>query len=532
LASTDPERHSADLVGVVGGGTMGAGIAQVAALAGHPVRVHDLSADAAAEAVRTAVDGIRRLAKRELVEPGRADAAIARLTAAPALEDLAGSVAVVEAVVEDLAVKRALFEQLERIVGEDTLLATNTSSLSVTALARGMRHPERFVGLHFFNPAARMKLVEVARGAQSGPAFVELATNLVRCWGKTPVRCESTPGFIVNRVARPFYGEAQRLVEDAVADPATIDALMHEGGGFPLGPFELSDLIGQDVNLAVARSVWEQTFHDPRYAPTIWQQRLVDAGWLGRKTGRGVYRYDESRGHGNGPLVLDPGTGTEPAPWTAPRHQAPPYVVDAGGFSVLAGLLPRMAAAGVRVLENAPSDQPGAADDGRAAHRGLRLPSGGRFVETSGVTASGIGGDVVVVDWVLDPDAPGRVAVAVSPDALPATVSQALGLLQAAGLRVSVVEDGPGLVLARTVAMLVNEAADVVYRGEASAADVDTALRLGAGYPLGPLAWGDTIGVGLVLRVLRALHDAVPTGRYRAGRGLTVAAERGLALHG
>ena len=134
-----------------------------------------------------------------------------------------------------------------------------------------------------------MKLVEVVRGAQSGPAYVELATNLVRCWGKTPVLCDSSPGFIVNRVARPFYGEAQRMVEERVSDPATIDALLREAGGFPLGPFELTDLIGQDVNLAVGRSVWEQTFHDPRYAPTVWQQRLVDAGRFGRKTGRGVY---------------------------------------------------------------------------------------------------------------------------------------------------------------------------------------------------------------------------------------------------
>lgn len=367
MASTGPDRHGSDLVGVVGGGTMGAGIAQVAALAGHPVRIHDVSPDAAARAVRAAADGIRRLAKRELVEPERADAAIGRLAVAPALDDLSACVAVVEAVVEDLATKRELFVAVESVVDDDALIATNTSSLSVTALARGMRHPERFVGLHFFNPAARMKLVEVVRGAQSGRAFVELATNLVRCWGKTPVACDSTPGFIVNRVARPFYGEAQRLVEDAVADPATIDALLREAGGFPLGPFELTDLIGQDVNLAVGRSVWEQTFHDPRYAPTVWQQRLVDAGWLGRKTGRGAYRYDQSRGHGNGPLVLDPDSGTEPEPWTAPHHPAPPYVVDGGGFGVLSGLVGRIEGGGVAVHRFCQPSRPR-----RAVHRKAR----------------------------------------------------------------------------------------------------------------------------------------------------------------
>src|SRR5919199_646050 len=184
----------------------------------------------------------------------------------------------------------------------------------IALVAAGLRHAERVVGLHFFNPADRMRLVEVVRGDATAPEVVEVAVDLARAWDKTPVVCASTPGFVVNRVARPYYGEAQRLVEEGVADPATVDAVLREAGGFPLGPFELTDLVGQDVNLAVTRSVWEQTFHDPRYAPTVFQQRLVDAGRLGRKTGRGVFTYD------------DQGRATDATPATEPRRPAPSRV--------------------------------------------------------------------------------------------------------------------------------------------------------------------------------------------------------------
>lgn len=526
------QHEHGDPVGVVGAGTMGAGIAQVAAVAGHLVRILDTRPGAAEAAVEAVRDGIRRLAKRELIGAADADAASGRVSAAGAVGELAGCTVVIEAIAEDLTAKRALLQELEDVVAADALLASNTSSLSLTALGAALAHPERLVGLHFFNPAYRMRLVEVVRGVASGPAYVELATNLVRCWGKTPVQCMSTPGFIVNRVARPFYGEAQRMLEERVADAATIDAVLREGGGFPLGPLELTDLIGQDVNLAVGRSVWEQTFHDPRYAPTVGQQRLVDAGHLGRKSARGVYGYDVSGRHAEGPVRLDPDTGAPAEPWTAPRHLAPRYVVYRDGWNVLTPVLERAEAAGVPVHGSQPEEEEPWGDDGCADHGGVRLPSGGRLVETTGETAASIGRDIVVADWVGDAETARRVAVAAAPGARPETVAQAIGLLQSAGLAVSLVDDAPGLVVARTLAMLVNEAADVVHRGEAAPGDVDTAMRLGAGYPRGPLAWGDAIGPSCVVWVLRALHEATPTGRYRTGRGLERAAERGALLHG
>ncbi len=492
-------------VAVVGAGTMGAGIAEVAARAGHDVRLHDAAPGAAArgaEAVR------RRLARD--VERGRASAVEAaavgdRLQSVEGIEQLAGCGVVVEAVVEDLAVKRALFADLERVCGPAALLATNTSSISITRVAAGLDRPQRVIGLHFFNPAARMRLVEVVRGEDTESDVVDAATELARAWGKTPVRCTSTPGFVVNRVARPFYGEAQRLVEERVADPATIDAVLREAGGFPMGPFELTDLVGQDVNLAVSRSVWEQTFHDPRYAPTVLQQRLVDAGRLGRKTGRGFYAYGAD------------GRPVDAAPRTEPRRLAPARVGltsrdGADGFDVMRPFLERITKAGVDVVAHEASDED---DDFEVV--GIGLPGGATLLETYGPAASecwGGGAAVVLLDWAHDATTCTRVALQPSADCPDESLTAAVGLCQAAGAAVSVVGESPGGIVARTVAMLVNEAVELVTRGEASAEDVDVAMLLGTGYPSGPLEWGDREGVEVPF-ILERLHEAFPSGRYR-----------------
>ena len=326
------------VVGVVGAGTMGAGIAEVAARAGHRVRLLDAAEGAAERGIAGIAERLERdLSKGRLSRP-EADSTLERLAAVSDVDGLAGCGLVVEAVAENLTVKRALLAALQDVVGSGAVLATNTSSLSVTAVAAGLRDPSRVVGLHFFNPAPRMRLVEVVHGEDTDPSVVEAAVDLVTSWGKTPVRCRSTPGFIVNRVARPFYGEAQRLVEEQAAPPAVIDRVLRETGGFPMGPFELTDLVGQDVNLAVSRSVWEQTFHDPRYAPTVFQQRLVDAGRLGRKSGRGVYTYavDPAK-------PADPQSGPRPEQTEVLRSLRPAKVCSMLGWSVMAPLAERIA---------------------------------------------------------------------------------------------------------------------------------------------------------------------------------------------
>lgn len=282
-------------VGVVGAGAMGRGIAQVAAAAGHRVLLSDAIAsvvDGARDTIRAGL--ARDVAKGRLDQP-RADSLLARIENVGAMPHSVGAFAdcgiVIEAVAEDLGVKRALFAALEHVVPRDAILATNTSSLSVAAIASATTHADRVVGMHFFNPAPLMALVEIVPAITTSPEIAERTRALAGAWGKTTVMATDTPGFIVNRVARPFYGEALRILEEGLADVATIDWAMREVGGFRMGPFELMDLIGNDVNFAVTTSVFEGFFYDPRYRPSLIQRRLVDAGLLGRKRERGYYDY-------------------------------------------------------------------------------------------------------------------------------------------------------------------------------------------------------------------------------------------------
>ena len=380
-------------VAVIGAGAMGSGIAQIAAQAGQDVYLVDALEGAAAAARDRLGCVLARLAAKGKITPAQADAARANIHIAGSTADLPECGLVIEAIREDLADKRALFVALAGSQPASTLLASNTSSLDISAIAQGLPHPERVLGLHFFNPPPLMRLVEVIRGRQTSSEALTVAAELMKAWGKTTVRCTSTPGFIVNRVARPFYGEAQRMVEAGVADAATIDLAIRQGGGFRMGPMELTDLIGQDVSLAVGTSVWEQTGHDERYAPTDLQRRLVADGRLGRKTGHGVFRYD--------------GTGQP---------------LDASPDRALAAAL--------------------------------------------------VSGPILTNPF------------------------------------------------GRTLAMLVNEAVDLVARGEASAEDVDTAMELGTNYPKGPIAWGAEVGFDVIAAQLRRLDAAFPGGRYRLSAGL------------
>jgi len=285
-------------IGVLGAGAMGTGIAQVAAVHGHPVVLADANGPAVARAHDTIRRALAREAEKGRMPPDAADAATARITPA-ALDDGAGLHAfegcdlVIEAIVEDLPVKRDAFARLEQATPPGAILATNTSSLSVTAIAGGLARPDRVVGMHFFNPVPLMPLVEIIPGLATDPDVTAAARDLAASWKKVPVVARDTPGFIVNRVARPFYGEALRLLEEGLAGAATIDWAMRTIGGFRMGPFELMDLIGNDVNFAVTRSVFEAFFFDPRYRPSVTQQRQVEAGLLGRKTGRGYFDYAE-----------------------------------------------------------------------------------------------------------------------------------------------------------------------------------------------------------------------------------------------
>ncbi len=278
------------IVAVIGAGAMGAGIAQIAALHGHRVQLHDTRLGAGDAAKRGIAEALDKQVERGRIARADADAALGRIATVVTLPDVCVAQLVVEAIVEDLAAKRELLERVENVVEDTCIVASNTSSLSITALAAGMKRPGRIVGMHFFNPAPLMPLVEVVSGLATSTVVAETVFATAQAWGKTPVYATSTPGFIVNRCARPYYAEGLRLLAERAADVATLDAVLREAGGFRMGPFELIDLIGLDVNLAVTKSVWAAYFHDPRYAPSVLQEERVTAGFFGRKSGRGFLR--------------------------------------------------------------------------------------------------------------------------------------------------------------------------------------------------------------------------------------------------
>lgn len=281
------------VVGVIGAGAMGSGIAQVAATYGHRVLLFDNEAAALDRARQSIEKNLNRSVEKKRLTNDQAGEIQSRIetSAGASYESLADAGLVIEAIVEDLSTKRNLFAALDRVVKSDAILATNTSSLSVTAIARASTRPERVLGVHFFNPPTVLPLVEIVPGLATSAEVSQQTQRLVDAWGKKTVLASDTPGFIVNRIARPFYGEALRIYEEGIADMATIDWAMKEIGGFKMGPFELMDFIGNDVNFAATKSVYEATFHDSRFRPTLTQQRLYDAGFFGRKTGRGYYDY-------------------------------------------------------------------------------------------------------------------------------------------------------------------------------------------------------------------------------------------------
>jgi 3-hydroxybutyryl-CoA dehydrogenase len=281
------------IIGVVGSGAMGSGIAQVSATAGHPTIIYDTNAVALEKAKVNLTNSLNKLVEKQKITAEKAANILALTTYSSAMPDLKSCSLIIEAIVENIDVKQSVFKELESITSDTCVLASNTSSLSITSIASACVKPEKVIGIHFFNPATLMPLVEIIPGVATDMVIAHHCQALINSWGKVTVMAKDTPGFIVNRVARPFYSEALRIYDEQLADMATIDWAMREFGGFKMGPFELMDLIGHDVNYVVTETVWKQFYYDPRFKPSLTQKRLLEAKFLGKKTGRGFYDYRE-----------------------------------------------------------------------------------------------------------------------------------------------------------------------------------------------------------------------------------------------
>jgi 3-hydroxybutyryl-CoA dehydrogenase len=495
---------SSIVVGVIGAGAMGSGIAAVAANAGHEVLLYDADPAAIQRALQALAKEYLRQVEKGRLDAAECDARRSRIRAAESIEALAPCGLVVEAIVENLQVKVAVLKQVQAVVGAAAIIGTNTSSISVTAIGASLPYPGRLVGMHFFNPAQILPLVEVVSGKETDPAVALIIYDTARAWGKAPVYCASTPGFIVNRVARPFYGEALRLLSEGAADPATIDAILRDCGGFRMGAFELMDMIGHDVNYAVTCSVYDAFHQDPRFKPSLLQKELVDAGWLGRKNGRGFYDY-----------AVAPPEPADAAPAPAPRE-----VLIEGDLGCAAVLVEMARASGMVVRQG-----PG------SGH--LRI-DGVRVALTDGRAATARtaeeGEPVVLFDLALDYARCARIAVAFADQADGNGRAPVVGFFQQLGKAVSLIDDAPGMVVMRTVAMLANEAADAVQQRIGSAADIDLAMCKGVNYPRGPLEWADAVGVRSLCTVLEHMAAYYGEDRYRVSPLLKRRALTGGAL--
>ncbi len=492
---------------------MGAGIAQLATLAGARTVLHDPVPDALDKGRERIEAQLRRGVERGRLSAEEAAAAKERLECAASLVDLAPCELVIEAAPESLELKRSLLGELsERVVGERCVLATNTSSLLVTAVAAGANHPERVVGMHFFNPAPVMALLEVVAGAESSQEAIALARAAGEAMGKHVIDAADGPGFLVNRCNRPFGLEALKLLAERVAPVEQIDRICRLGGGFKMGPFEVMDLVGVDVGFDVSRSFYEQSFGEPRWQPSPIAARTVAAGRLGRKTGRGYYGYDDG-----------PHRPADPDP--SPAGGGDGLVVIAGD-SALAGELAHAATgAGWEVADplEAEGEVPELILDltgGEPTDVPLQGAPQAVYCGAGSLAALDPGGTGVGF-FALPPLSEAKlIELTRGPESSPAAADSAERFFGSLGKHVEWVEDAPGLVLGRIVSQVINEAAFALGEGIGAAEDIDTGMVHGLSYPRGILRWADAIGLDQVLSVIDGLYEERREERYRPAPAL------------
>jgi 3-hydroxybutyryl-CoA dehydrogenase len=526
-----PASGAASVIGVLGAGTMGAGIAQLATRSGAQVLLYDPLPAALSKGLEHVREGLHKEAARSGAGAdgaARTEEAMGRVRGVDDLAALGACELVIEAAPERLELKHELFKRLSAIVDERCVLATNTSSLPVTAIAAAATHPERVVGMHFFNPAPVMRLLEVVAGERSGEPALALAHATGEAMGKTVIRASDGPGFLVNRCNRPFGLEALRVLQERLADVPTIDRICRMQGGFRMGPFELMDLVGIDTGLEVSKSFFEQSFGEPRWRPSPITARYVAAGLFGRKSGRGYYDYGSAQGGAPG---RDDPRALEPA-----QPEGGEGVVVIAGEGPLADDV-RAAAKNAGYEVRSPHDPTGGVlpalsiDCGPAPGKGLRPAEGIRPDRRAAPPPQG-GAHLVLVSAgslsVLDPSGSGvgfhvistlseakLVELTRGEGSSPVAAARAERFFAALGKHVAWVGDAPGLVLGRIVCQVINESAFALGEGVGSARDIDTGMVLGLNHPRGPLEWADEIGLDRVLAVLESLCEEYGEERYR-----------------
>jgi 3-hydroxybutyryl-CoA dehydrogenase len=494
-------------VGVVGAGAMGRGIAQIAAQAGALVRLYDTQSEAVARAVADIGGQWDRLLEKGRMDAAAVQAAKQRLVPVSAARELASCDLVIEAVVERLDVKQKLFAELEGMVGPQAVLATNTSSLSVTAIAAGLKRPQLFAGYHFFNPVPLMKVVEVIAGLKTDPAVCEKLAQFAREMGHTPVQAQDTPGFIVNHAGRGFGTEALRIVGEGVADFATVDRILRDQAGFKLGPFELMDLTALDVSHPVMESIYRQYYDEPRYRPSVITAQRLAAGVVGKKVGEGFYRYVDGKAQVP-PEPPVPQVAELPPVWVSTRAARRPEL-----YQLLKDL-------GAKI-ETGQSPSPTALS--------LVAPLG-FDITTVAVVERLDPARTVGIDMLVDDAATKRRVLATNPATRADMRDAAHALFARDGKPVSVIRDSGGFVTQRVIATIVNIASDICQQGICSPADLETAVTLGLGYPRGPLAMGNLYGPTNVLEVLFNMQTVYGDTRYRPSPWLRRRGAIGLSL--
>ena len=517
-----PGRHFK--VGIVGAGVMGRGIAQVMAQANATVLLHDAAPQAASRSVDLMKQAWQRLAERGKLDGADVQANLSRVSVVDALDGLAGCDVVIEAIVERLDAKQSLFAAIEKVVEPTVVLATNTSSLSVTAIAAACRHPGRVAGLHFFNPVPLMRIVEIIGGARTAPQTLEMLRALVASTSHAGVTAQDTPGFLINHAGRGFTTEALRVVQEGVASFETVDLIMREqvrfaSGGFRLGPFELLDLTGLDVSQPVMESIYRQFYDEPRFRPSVIGAQRAAAGLFGRKSGEGFYTYPPEGAARPAAAAAQASAGSVAASAVA-SDGVPVFIVAEDHAAGLPALVQRL---GGRIVTSAAQS----AGDGFVLIAPL-----GDDASTYAAQRRLPAERTVAIDTLFDPAASGCARRSLMPTVATAApvLRAAAALFGADGAAVSILRDSTGFVAQRIVAMIVSIGTEIAQQRIARPADIDLAVRAGLGYPTGPLAMGDEIGPARILQVLQAIHANTGDPRYRAGGWLRRRALLGLSL--